>query len=496
MACYGIKKAKALWDYAKANYVDNGRITDFRELTNTLSDDLLRATGKRIVPEDIAKLLATPKTVRVAREKLLLTDYNRRAALNQARQFVAGTEKSPMARFIKTAYEAPYAAKVVGHGPALHMTHAWPYFFDPLMWRDFARTWVNAWKAMKPSNARAISESITLDPRFDQKVNSGLAVDPRKIYDDVNRRSGFWGKLGEMTSNGFIGLKQLRSAAWDSIYDTVPDHLKTKEMDQAISNYVNHMTGASPEVRVPEAVRAAMFAPSLDIARIKRVSDFTESAVRGAWQKSNPEQRFIARQNMKQWTRIAATYSALMYANQLMLKHFFGSKEDVNANNPFKGDWLAFKGPNGRVLQATGGQIPMIRAATRAVAEPKKAGSALGDYLMNKLNPALSIAKGIRTGESFGHEPLPFPLGKGEPTAGNWLTYATAELGPIATEDGIKEFSKRMSDQNGLSQDQNAKFLDAFWRAGVVTIPSAFGMHSYEPTKSKAQLSREAVGVP
>lgn len=494
MACFNLLHAKGLWDYAKQNYIDNGKITDFRDLVNQLSKDILETTGKDIPPDEVAKLLAAPKTVKAAQNRLSLTDYYRKQTLQDARMFTAGSQGNPVMKFIRTAYELPYALKVLGHGPALHMTHAWPYAFDPKMWKTFAGTWMESWKAMKPSNARALANEIMSDPRFPQKVNSGLAVDPRRIYDDVNRRSDFWGKLGEMTSNGFVGLKHLRSKAWDALYDTVPEHLRTEEMEKQISDHVNHMTGASPEVSIHEGFRVGLFAPSLDVARIKRVSDFGK-AVANSWNKASPETQFMARQNMKQWGRIAATYSAMLYMNNLMLKHFFHSKEEVNYKDFTKGDWLAGKGPNGRVWQATGGQVPMIRAALRAAYRPRQAGAAIGDYLMGKLNPALQIVKTVATGESFGHEQLPYPLGTGPASLGNYVEVATTELGPIATEDGIREFSHRMSQQNGIPESENAKFLHAIYGAGLVTIPALLGTHTYQPLPSRPKSSARTPGT-
>lgn len=504
MACYNLLDAKGLWDYAKANYVDTGQISDFRDLMNKLSEDIKETTGKDIPPEDVARMIAAPKTVKSAINRLSLADYYRKQTLNDARTFSSKSERSPLMKGIRTAYELPYALKVAGHGPALHMTHAWPYAFDPKMWKIFGPSLMKSWKALTPRGARALADEIMyhvneqgereLDPSFAQKVLSGLAVDPRKIYDDVNRRADFWGKLGEMTSNGFVGLKYLRSKAWDAIYDTVPEDLRTPEMEKLISNHVNHMTGASPEVSVHEGVRIALFAPSLDVARIKRVSDFGQAVV-NSWSHSSPEVRFMARQNMKQWTRVAATVSAMLYMNHLMLKHFFHSNEDINYNDIFKGDWLAGKGPNGRVWQFTGGQVPMIRMALRVVARPKQAGSAVGDYLMGKLNPALQLAKTIRTGETFGHEELPYPFGNRPASFGNAMEVAFTELGPIATEDGIREFSNRMSQQNGIPQAENAKLLDAFFRAGLVTIPAAFGTHTYQPVPSTPKSTPRPPGT-
>lgn len=503
MACYNLNDAKGLWDYAKANYVDEGKITDFRDLCNQLSKDIMDTTGKDIPPDEVAKMIAIPKAARTAVEKLNLTDYWRKQTLNQARTFASG--KANPYRRLRKLYELPYLAKVLGHGPALFMTHAWPYAFDPKMWSTFFPAWWESVKAMKPSEARALADSIiytlnekgerVIDPMFVKKVNSGLAVDPRRIYDDVNRRSDFWGKLGEFTSNGFVGLKKLRSDAWDRLYDTVPEHLRNEEVERAISNHVNHMTGAVPEVNIHEGFRVAMFAPSLDVARIKRISDFTKSAVVDQWRKSDPEIQFAARQNFKQWARIAGTVSAMLYMNQLFLKHFFHSDEDVNIKDFSKGDWLAGKGPNGRVWQFTGGQVPMIRMALRMIARPKQAGSALGDYLMGKLNPALQIPKTLITGETFGHEELPYPFGSKPASAGSYLEFAGTELGPIATEDGVREFTKRMSEQNGVPEDWNAKLLDSFFRAGLVTIPALAGTHTYQPIPSTPKSTPRPPGT-
>ncbi len=527
MNCFTIRNAKALWDYAKENIIAKelaaGRIIEFPELTARLAKDVnaaVKAAGgaQTFVAEDMAKLISIPKGVKAARKGLLLQDRVQRQSLQAARDFVQGTEKTPLSKAIRTAYEAPYIFKTIGHGVALHMTHAWPYAFDPATWKVFGSTWWDSLKSMKPENAQRLREQIQGNTRFDENVKGGAAVDPRKVYDDVQKRAGFWGALGRMTENSFLGLKALRQERINSIWDRVPDHLKTEEMNKLISGDVNTMTGASPEVPmhgpVGKFARAVLFAPSLDVARAMRIAKIGRDTgvimrdalnrvpkygeqLKKAWGDASPEQKWIARDNMKQWGRIAGVFSGLLYANQLMLKHTFGSKEDINVHDPFKGDWLAYKGPNGRIFQTTGGQIPLVRAATRAVLSPSKAGSTLGDYFAGKINPALSLAKGIITGKGFAREPLPAPIGEKPGTVGNWLAYATAELGPIATEDGIKEFSKQMSDQNGAPQGHNANFLRAIVKAGLVTIPSAVGTHSYQPEKfSKGSQKQHFPKVP
>lgn len=517
MACMTPSHAKKTWEYAKGLIEaelakagpQEGKFIDFPTLTHRISNDIWEASGQktRVLPEEIAKLIAMPKTVKVSRNALLMSDKARQLTLRDARNFVEGTEESPVSKFFRKAYELPYTMKVVAHGPALHMTHAWPYALDPANWKAFGQTWVNAWKAIDPSKAQAIRESIQFDPKYDRQIKSGLASDPGIMYDDVNKRADYWGKLGSFTKSSFIGLKQFRQMMWNAINDTVPEHLQTAEMDKLISNHVNHMTGASPEVPMYGAAgkiaRGVLFAPSLDVARVMRVADLGKSTgvtirdamnripelgdqLKKAWGDASPEQKFIARQNMKQWARVAATYSALLYGNGLILKHFFGSKEDINVKDPFKSDWLTPKGPNGRVFQITGGQLPLIRTTVKVLRKPDQGGAAIGQYLMGKLNPALSLAKTLATGKTFGGD-VPAPLGKGEGTVGNWLTYATSELGPIATEDGIKEFSKQMSDQNGLPQEHNASMLRAFYKAGLVTIPSVLGTHSYQPNPPKSK---------
>src|SRR6266568_9599078 len=118
MACYTKKEARELWDYAKAAHLrvpgPKGYL-DFKELTNRLSDDIFKATGgkRRIVPEEIARLLNTPKSIKYATKNLLMTDRNRAYMLSQARNFVTGQEQTPLARFAQSVYQAPYAGKTL-----------------------------------------------------------------------------------------------------------------------------------------------------------------------------------------------------------------------------------------------------------------------------------------------------------------------------------------------------------------------------------------------
>jgi hypothetical protein len=533
MACYTIKEGKDLWDYAKETYLKVPHPTkgymDFKELTNRLSDDIWKATGgalgpngeriahpvtgkvgRTIVPEEVAKLISMPKALRRAGKDLLLTARNRRGMLNQAREFTSQTERTPLGRFLTGAYQAPYAAKTVGHGPALHMTHAWAYALQPKMWGTFGDTWLNSVKAMNPSYARKLAESIMLDPRFDEKINSGLAVDPRVTYDDVQNRAQFMGVLGTMTKNSFLGLKQLRSFAWDQIYDKVPEHLRTQEMRDLISNRVNHMAGAPGRTgtqamsgKAGKVARGFFFAPSLDIARVMRMYDIGHDVgitlrdvtnklpvmgeqLKKFWGASSPEEIWMARNNMKQWAWIAGTFAAILYTNQQMLKHVWHSDENINPSDPFKPDWMAGKGPNGRVWQFTGGEVPMIRTGIRLVADPKQAPNALGYYFLGKINPALEFMWDIRK-KMMGVGNLPEIALTGK-SLEDWTVYLASELGPIATEEGIKEFAKQMDDQNGLPGWWNESILRATKDAGLVTIPALLGTHTYQPTPSKEKV--------
>ncbi len=531
MACFTIANGKLVWNYAKKVIDDElakGRVIEFPELAKQIADGIRKVNPQsKLVEEDIARLISMPKSVRVAREDLIVRDKVRQTTRRAAKDFVEGTEETPASSLLKLGYQLPYATKVAGHTFALMMTHGWTAALDPLAWKHFGPSWVNSVKSMSESNARALAQSIQSSKLYPKQLRSKLAVDPGKVTDDMQRRAEYWGsgavgqwfnktlvgrgiaKLGEMASNSFLGLKELRQKMWEDLYTKAPADLKTeantRELENVISERVNHMTGASPEVPMMGAVgktaRAIAFAPSLDIARVMRIVDFAKDTgitfrdamnrmpvygeqLKKTWGDASPAEKFVARQNMKQWARIAGTFSAILYANHLVLNQFFGSKEDINVKDPFKADWLATKGPNGRIGQITGGQIPLIRTGIKIVGKPEEAGSALGSYLMGKLNPALSLAKTLYTGKTFGGD-VPEPLGKGKGTVGNWLAFATSELGPIATEDGIKEFSKQMSDQNGAPQEHNANFLRAIYKAGLVTIPAALGTHTYQPKPPK-----------
>jgi hypothetical protein len=507
--CYTIRDAKELWDYAKEKYLKQpGRYgyPDFKELTTRLSDDIYKRTGVRMVPEEVAKVLATPKAVKPRSKNLLLADRNRQQMLRQARDFVAGTEKSPLNRFFTGAYQAPYSLKVFGHSTALHGTHAWPYAFDPVMWKGFGKTWVDSIKSMSESQARAIGQRIMLDPRFDEKITSGLAADPRKIYDDVQHRAGFFGKIGRMLSHSFLGLKELRGFGWDAVMDGAPEHLKTDELRKRASTYVNHMTGApGPSAALAlsgkfgKAARGIEFAPSLDVARVMRPVDLLQSSqilarhnlnklpvigdtLRKVWSDASPEARYIAGYNVRQWIRIAAVGSSILLLNQMLLKHFFGSDENVNVGDFDSPDWASIKAPDGSILNPTGGETSMIRTVVRMAMNPKQAPTIFGNYALGKVHPFINFVGTMMKGYGFGGTDVPAPFGNAPNDFYHWAEFVTAELGPIFTEEGIHEFSKSMADQTGVPEEFNAKVLRSLRNAVFVMIPAMLGAHYYKPS--------------
>lgn len=509
MACYTIKEAKELWDYAKERYLKQpGRYgyPDFKELTNRLSDDIYKKTGVRMVPEEVAKLLATPKAVKARTKNLLLADRNRQQMLRQARDFVAGTEKSPLARFFKGSYQLPYSAKVFGHSAALHGTHAWPYAFDPMMWKGFGKSWVDSIKSMGESEARRISQQIMLDPKFDEKITSGLPIDPRKVYDDIQHRTGYFGKIGRMLSHSFLGLKELRSFGWDAVMDGAPDYLKTDELRKLVSTNVAHMTGAPGPFaaralsgKFGAAARGVAFAPSLDVARVMRPVDLGQSVeilarhnlnklpvigdqLRKLWNDASPEARYMAGYNVRQWIRIAGVGSSILLLNQMLLKNFFGSDENVNLGDFDSADWASIKAPDGSILNPTGGETSMIRTLVRMATHWKQAPNIFGTYALGKVHPFINFVGTLMKGYGFGGTDVPAPFGKAPNDFFHWAEFVTAELGPIFTEEGIHKFAREMEEQTGVPEDFNAKVLRSFVKAAIVAIPSFLGAHYYKPS--------------
>lgn len=509
--CYTIREAKELWDYAKKKYLSQPTrygYPDLKELTHNLSDDIFRKTGVRMVPEEVARLLATPKSVKPRTKNLLLADRNRAQMLRQARNFVAGQERSVLNRFFTGTYQFPYSAKVFGHSAALHFTHAWPYAFDPLMWRGFGKSWVDSLKSMSESQARRISQDIMLDPKFDEKITSGLPIDPRKVYDDVQHRAGFFGKLGRMLSHSFLGLKELRSFGWDAIMDGAPEHLKTDELKRRASIQVAHMTGAPGPAaalalsgKFGAVARGIEFAPSLDVARVMRPVDLLQSgqiigrhamnslpvvgdSMRKFWGEASPEARYIARYNTLQWARIAGVGASMLFLNQMLLKHFFGSDENINVSPTGfdEPDWLAGKAPDGHILAATGGEVSMIRTLVRMIAHPKQAPTIFGNYALGKVHPFINFVGTLMKGYGFGGTDVPAPFGNAPSDFFHWAEFVTSELGPIFTEEGIHEFAKGMTEQTGVPEEFNAKVLRSLRNAALVMIPTFLGMHYYKPS--------------
>lgn len=440
MACYSRQDVKDIWNYAKANYIDRGMFrNDFEGLINKLGKDLNQH------PEDMAKVLSAPKTIRDISVEQYKAYANRRRVKTNADTWLKVRNDPALVKALNMASHITYATRVLGHGPVSFGTHAAPYIYQPfskgpMMLRNYVKSWGNFSDVQFEKMVRAIEG----DPEFKEwNKASGGSIDPAQHLDDFQAYADWaartygravgaipkgFAEISRRGSQQFQGLKLLRLEAMKSYWEKLPPAMRSPEARQSIADYVNHATGVSPEVSIlrtrggTSVAANAMFAPSLESARWLRLSDVAKTLYDLKFAK-DPGVRRFAWYRMRDYTEMAAVYTAALHLNDMFLH---GSGQSINYD-PRGYDGLAFKRANGDAINITGGQTQTIRFLAREFSPQRDAkghllksqpafaqhGEILGKYLLGKASPIAGTATDLSFGESYGEggkeAPLPVP---------------------------------------------------------------------------------------
>jgi hypothetical protein len=423
----------------KAAYIDKGAFrNDFEGLLNQVAKDLNRT------PEEMAKVLAAPKSLRTISNEQYLAYNRRRRATATAKAWLESRGDPALAKALNAIAQTTYATRVLGHGPVSFGIHAAPYLYMPTRWGMMARNYLKAWKNFSDSSYEKMAQTIegADDFRFWNKHSKG-SIDPAQHLDDfqayadwASRKFGKaaapikgFAELSRRGSQQFQGLKLLRMEMMRYYWNKLKPSLQTEAAADRIGDYVNHATGVSPDVsffrsrtKGGKLASNMMFAPSLEAARWLRLSDVAQTFKDLA--ASDPGVRRFAYSRLRDYTELAATYTGALELNNAFLQ---GSGQHVNFNDPNKYDWLAFKRPNGDAINLTGGELNTIRFLARELGKQKDAkgrpltsGPALaqraetaGKYIMGKASPIAGTIQDVITGSAYGEggkqRPLPVP---------------------------------------------------------------------------------------
>lgn len=455
------REAKALWDYAKENYIDKGM--DFDKMLMNVGMD----TG--LSADQVRNAFASPKNIKPIIEGRYTIQRKRNQAIEQAKRFVEDSNKDWLEKAIRAVPNFFFAKAIWGHGTVGLITHAGRNIFDPVGWKNYFNNFGNQYKFLLNKNAYEKAKTdLQNHPDFNKWKRAGLAIDPFKTtseYEGIRKILGAGTLAGD---RGFFALKTLRFAMAKAIYDKLPEIDKADPNTiKEIAANVNHATGTVTK-DFGQAVKTLIFAPKLEASRwqsilvhpIKAANTFRKMAASTFTGKEVPiSERVAAKQVAKKTGRSLATFAGLLLANQALLVAT-GSKHRINFTNPLDKDWLKFK-VGDKTIDPTGGIVSSVHFLANLLAIPFETKQDLrgdserdkifenaGNYLTGKASPFMSTSFEAFTSHDFAGNSLPWS--NKPPTHAynhklSWWEYGFTQS-PIPISEGARDVYQSMED--------------------------------------------------
>lgn len=471
-------EAGKVWKRAK-ELLDAGE-DDFDDIRHKIATDL----GMPV--EDVTKVLAGPKTIRVITNDMYSKMAQRRHLTQQAEYWLRKQAMPGWERFARAIPSVFFKAKVFGHGTVGMITHAGMNVFDPTQWATYWPEFFKQFKLIGWHDQGAFHEmamqDLVREPNYVTARRAGLANAVNKPMDDYQR--GFMGKLGLSGNRGFDALKIYRQARFSQAWNRFTPEMRTPEMARALADSINHSTGYV-RANFPQTASAFIFAPKLEGSRWAfLIGDPIRAGKTFAnWSNASEAERMFAVRDLKQKAVMAGTYIGLLAANEGLLQAT-GSNQSINVTDPRKPDFMAFKaggmqlGIVSPLLGSIRYMVNMLRAAQgdRYAAEKRdtrfeQMSTVTVKYVRGKASPFGSFATDVATQADYQNRPLPFsndkvPAYLRREGVGKYTypEYAFEQLAPIPAEEVIKEI---WTDQ-GMSEDRAARWLQVIATAAIM----------------------------
>lgn len=490
-----------IWGYAKKEYLD--KESSFRDMLSGVSKDL------GLSAEQVLRAIEKPKGARVISDEMYRTQNRRTDAVNRAKQFVKSGNDPKIIKFFKNIPSVFFALKTAGHGTVGMITHAGMNIFKPSSWNTYFPQFFKQFGYAFGDVAKyeKAMQNLQLDPHYTFWKRNGLAVDPNKKYDDYQGFKNYFGKLSKVGDRGFNALKVYRLDLAKSIYEGLSNVEKADpNTAKEIASIVNHSTGTA-DLRVPETLGVALFAPRLEASRWARLITSPAKAASTFinWNKATPSEKVSAKIYSKRAGEMIATYSALLAANAAILS-LTGSNQKINITDPTQPDFMKFKFGD-KTLDMTGGMLSNIRFLSgliKASTEPQqismgmhksrmeKIEQLVGSYLRGKLSPFGSTVADISTQADFKGKPLPFSSDK--PKKGEkkytWIEYLAKQQTPIPVAEAINNIAESMKEK-GMTTPQISDILEGILIAAIVGGTGARIATSKPMTKKQIRYNKK-----
>lgn len=484
-------EAKAIWDYARKQYLDKG--VPFNEMIKKVALD----TG--LTFKQVSEAITSPKIKPISDEMWAKQAAVRRSNMKVKDYIESHNKDNPISKFFKAVSKVPKSVTTAFHGHIFAGTHYPMGFVTPSQWGIYFDGIGKAWKNAYGSEAFHEKEvqDLTSDPNYILAKRAGLQNDVDNTNIDEFEKGGkILGGLGRTGAKGFLGMKWTRQAIFNDYWNNLPEEQKTNESAKVVASLVNLATGAS-NLKIPDALQEGMFAAGMESARwgrifqspakaIEKSTGILSDIIRG--REVKPEDKVF----LKVWgSRVGqqlGTITAFLAANAF-IQSKLNPKNPTNLTDPTKPDWLKFKADN-TDIDLSGGILGiknfLITIATYAIND-KNHKQELGDiggksvqYLRGKLSPLYGDIADVGLGTDYSGNPLPFS--NKTPSAGthklSWSEYLL-QKSPIFIAEAVKNIYDN-AEQNGIPKSHTDKIVNGIMQSVITTGTGVRTTDSYQ----------------
>jgi hypothetical protein len=494
----------AIWKWAKENAIDQGASLD--KTTQMINQHFF---GNQAKPEWISDILSGRKTpYRYVADKLWMAQAARRRIIQQAQELSSRRRTPALLKPINFLTDLPRKTATFGHAIVFPISHAGDLALRPSTWATFYRGLKNTYGgAFDPVTHARVMAAMENHPLFRMALESGLDVGAK------SHESGLIsGWLKGQSQRAWDMLKVMRFELWQRQMNRHMEpgmsHQQAVEMGKSIAGWANHATG-SVKTSMGKA-GSLLFGPKLTASRIARLTIDPAQTVKTFldWKNATAGERTAAKLRLSGAAQYVGSLGGFLIANQALLA-VTGSKQNINFTNPAKSDFWKFKAdglefglPGMHSELRTIGQIlgaaHMGSKELRGESRQSKINDIVGQYIMNKVNPAIGLGKDVLTAEDWQGRPMPWSDDPGKITKSgfdktrlSWSEFASKQL-PIPLQGPVGYFYKKLKDGGATALDASTII-----KGLILSGMGATGLHvSEEPAAKpagKQQTLQQAV---